>query len=869
MSTSIPGWGVPRGRLASYRLSRVLGDDGASILVEAEQDSSHRRVALKLPRRPFADPNASQRFLWEAEALGRLSHPGVAALYEGGVEIRDAEFGVPAYLPWIALELVEDATPILRFAAEAGLGERERLELLLEVCDAVQHGHSRGVLHLGLRPTNVLVDRSGRVRVVDFGVARLLHVPTAEPSSRGTATGAEAVAEGAGTPASPYLAPEHTDPSLGPVDVRADVHSLGALLCELLTGRTPGREFAEVGVGRGRKFGSPRPPSHSHHDRRLRGDLEALAARALARDPAERYPSVDALSAELRRYLEGEPLHVRPPSFREQVLRLARRHRTAALTAVVTALLLAVGAIWSALEAGRTEEARRRAFEHRNDARRDEAFARADLAALHALARHDEALELRKELSKSPVFSAEILDWGPRWLERCGALMDLVPELEERLREWEVGAVPAVASSRGTDPAGESKLELLQRLRTEFATLPAESGRRRRGLEAQIRELELQIAWEEEGGALGAALVFPDDAILSGRERSWRCEALGRLVRDLRLLGFEGRNVDALAFLGYEVRGALRERLERSRGLVEASLRSDAAQENWAAASEALAARASTYGALALGPSFALRYLGPDPESDLLEFVDLATGAEPHRDAEGRLGIEADSGVVFVLVPGGTVLVGAQHEDPEQPNHEPEAKDSESPVHEVELAPFLLAKHELTQGQWERMTGARPAWFSELRLPEDGGDPTSLHPLESVSWVEVGAVLPRWRMDFPTESQWEFACRGGVPRWWERAALPKVVGWTSPVTEGEVNPYGLSGLLSNVGEWCREVPTGYATVRPSGPEAERVASHSGERNRIFRGRFAAEVGSVRPSQRFWRPGDDRGEFLGVRPVRRW
>jgi WD40 repeat protein len=301
------------------------------IVYEAEQAMPRRTVALKAIRPGLASRAALLRFEHEAHVLGRLHHPGIAQIYEAGTAL--PERGIQAF---IAMELV-DGPPLVEHARERGLGVRERIELLVRVCDAVQHAHQRGVIHRDLKPSNILVDKSGQPRVLDFGVARLTDPEEEDGLGEGRATGPGLLV---GTLA--YMSPEQVSGDPAEVDARADVYALGVLLFELLTGVLPhpvkGRTLPDVALA---IRNEPAPPLASF-DRSLRGDLTAIAAMALEREKERRYASAADLAADLRRFLAGKPVAARRDATFYVLKRQFQRHRW--IVAAVAAFLVGLSA---------------------------------------------------------------------------------------------------------------------------------------------------------------------------------------------------------------------------------------------------------------------------------------------------------------------------------------------------------------------------------------------------------------------------------------------------------------------------------------------------------------------------------------------
>jgi len=328
---------APGDRIGRYVVERVVASGGSSTVYEATQERPRRRVALKVMHAGFAAEADLRRFLEEAEILGRLQHPDIAHVYEAGVD--DDQ-------PYIAMEYVAPARTLLGHAET--LDVRDRLRLFVRICDAVHHGHQKGVIHRDIKPPNLLVRDDGRPKVIDFGIAR--------------AEG-EAGLEVAGT--IPYMSPEQCEPGAH-LDVRSDVYSLGVVLYELLSRRPPYESTTSVTDAIATiRTADPRPMQ-----RRFRGDLEAVVRTCLRKDPDERYASAAALADDLRRYLAHEPVRARPASLARQLRLFARRR--AGIVASVAAFLMALvaGTAVSVKFALRAEGQRREAVRARDVARR-------------------------------------------------------------------------------------------------------------------------------------------------------------------------------------------------------------------------------------------------------------------------------------------------------------------------------------------------------------------------------------------------------------------------------------------------------------------------------------------------------------------
>ncbi|MBX3688722.1 serine/threonine-protein kinase [Dokdonella sp.] len=315
--------------IGPFELLAVLGEGGSATVFHAvrQLEGVRQDVALKLLRRGLYTADAQRQFRRERLALAQLQHPGIAHLIEGGV--------TEAGLAYIALELV-DGQPLTEFARERRLGISARLALFLQVCRAVEAAHRALIVHRDLKPSNVLVTADGRVKLLDFGIAKLLEGED-ETQTRLPAF----------TPA--YAAPEQKVG--GPITTATDVYALGVLLGELLTGarlrggHTPSREVGddlEAGV-------LPAPP---HSTRRLlRGDLDTIVTKALEEDPARRYASAGAFADDIERLLDGRPVMAHPPSRWYRARKFMVRHKGGVATtcAFLLAVLAALGAaLWQA-----------------------------------------------------------------------------------------------------------------------------------------------------------------------------------------------------------------------------------------------------------------------------------------------------------------------------------------------------------------------------------------------------------------------------------------------------------------------------------------------------------------------------------------
>ncbi|MFZ1392513.1 MAG: serine/threonine-protein kinase [Dokdonella sp.] len=319
----------PGSRIGPFELAGVLGEGGSSIVFRATRtlEGVRQEVALKLLRHGLYSPDAQRQFRRERLALAQLDHPGIARLIEGGI--------TEAGLAYIVLDLI-DGTPLTDHAREHRLEPRARLDLFLQVCRAVEAAHRALIVHRDLKPSNVLVARGGQVKLLDFGIAKLLQ------NDEETQTRLPAF-----TPS--YAAPEQKAGGL--VTTATDVYALGVLLGELMTGeRLGGGQTPSGQVRDGHDPGVlPAPPQATR--RLLRGDLDNIVLKAIEDDPTRRYASASAFADDIERLLDGRPVAAHPPSRWYRARKFVLRHKVGVAGSCIflLAILASLGsALWQA-----------------------------------------------------------------------------------------------------------------------------------------------------------------------------------------------------------------------------------------------------------------------------------------------------------------------------------------------------------------------------------------------------------------------------------------------------------------------------------------------------------------------------------------
>jgi eukaryotic-like serine/threonine-protein kinase len=347
--SAAPAWAAPmlqRGEaIGAYTLVEPIGEGGMGIVWRARRSDGRfeGEAAIKLLHRGRFDQAAQMRFRREGAILAGLRHPGIAQLFDAGL--------TDAGQPYLVLEFV-DGEAIDRWCARTRLPLRERLQLFLQVLDAVAEAHAQLVIHRDLKPSNILVTHAGRVKLLDFGIARLLHEDEGAALTR---DGALAL-----TPA--YAAPEQFNG--GALSLSTDVYALGVVLYELLTGTHPSGLDASapaIAFMRSAAEGNVPRASERARQRQLRGDLDNILARATAPDAARRYRTVPEFADDVRRHLNHEPVAAHEAGWSYRAAKFVRRHALATGLSMVSVVALASGISATAWQAQRAQAERDRA----------------------------------------------------------------------------------------------------------------------------------------------------------------------------------------------------------------------------------------------------------------------------------------------------------------------------------------------------------------------------------------------------------------------------------------------------------------------------------------------------------------------------
>jgi len=374
-TTSFSGATVrPGGHIGPYKLLRILGEGGFAVVYLAERERPiRRRVALKIIKPGMDSKQVIARFEAERQALALLDHPNIAQVYDAGT----TAFGHPYFV----MECAKGVS-LTEHCDRQKLTIDERLALFLQICEAVQHAHHKGIIHRDIKPSNIQVCIEGEhfiPKIIDFGVAKALSQPLTER------TLVTEQGQMVGTPE--YMSPEQAQLTNQDIDTRTDIYSLGVLLYRLLTAKLPfdSETLREGGIEQARQIiceESPRTPSTRLSSlsveestklarscqtdvrtlrRRLRGDLDWITLKAMEKDRTRRYQTAHALAEDIQRHLNHEPVVAGPPSKIYRLKKFFRKHRAQAIRAATTAILVAALLVVAVLLVKAKEEAKKAA----------------------------------------------------------------------------------------------------------------------------------------------------------------------------------------------------------------------------------------------------------------------------------------------------------------------------------------------------------------------------------------------------------------------------------------------------------------------------------------------------------------------------
>ena len=795
-----------------------------------------RHVSLNDDASPI-DGEALGRFLEEARITGQLDHPGIVPVHDIGLDAEGRLFFV--------MKLVKgnELRKVLERVADPGDRKwtlTRALDVFVRICEAMAYLHSKGVVHRDLKPGNVMVGHFGEVYVMDWGLARLRGWRRRESGRRapGTrdeddaATSDPSVTRQGDIIGTPaYMPPEQAMGRLDEIGPAVDVYAVGAMLYHLLAGHMP--------------YATARRAADRDLIEVVRAGPPTPLSDAAPDAPTELVSIVEKAMARRQadRYRDMTELERDLRAFLDGHVVLAHGTgawprikkwvaRHKALALAVAAVVVATGVTIGITLVAVDIASQRDVAEKQRQRATDE---------------RDQVFGLADRRQLDELLASLDSLWPPR-PDRIGAMDRWIADAES----------------------------LLERLPDHEAVF------------AELNALAIPEIHDVETGDAGTTDVPRDEPARDGLK--WQVEEIRHLLDGLRAIAEDDVHGRTVARVRFDRRFAAT--------VEERTIQSNAARASWDRASAAIAEH-PRYG-FALSPQLGLLPLGPDPESGLWEFWHVRSGARPERNEKtGRWRVTVETGIILVLVPGGTFWMGAQSSSDEAPNYDPHAESHESnsmgQVVSVTLSPFFLSKYEMTQAQWERMTGTRPSGNKtpiERRLA---------HPVERMACDEARYWLPRFDLVLPTEAQWEYGARAGTSTpWWTgsdprgvpeaghfadvhfnsdffaKDAEPNPIRATTrfnghlPVGYFRPNPFGLHDTIGNVWEWCRDEYSGrsYDDAPATGDGARDARTgQSIYRGGGWGGARATSGSGTRSAYRAYQPGHQPSRYVGVRPAR--
>ena len=651
-----------------YRLLEKVGEGGMGVVYLAEQrEPVRRRVALKFmqPRGGLPSLDDRQvreivgRFESERQALALLDHPGIAKLYDAGTT-RDG-------LPYFAMEFVP-GIPIAKYCDEHKLGIEERLQLFVQVCEALQHAHQRGIIHRDVKPGNILVhtaENEAQVKIIDFGLARASNQRLTEKTMYtefGRIVGTLA-----------YMSPEQASTTQEGIDHRTDVYALGVVLYEILVGHlpieldvesiaydeavrrireedpiTPSTRWSRLNAERTSKLASDRKISSPHFAGELRGEIDWICMKALEKDRGRRYASASQFGDDIKRYLASEPVLARPAGPIYRLQKYARRNRTAFLTTSAVLVTFAAGLVVSVWFAVKSHGNAIEAEKNLTRAEKSEETVRSQLSEVMRLSDVKNLADYRAEADHLWPASSTNADRLKDWIASAKELRANLDKHRETLGALRAKALPYLDADRERDRSGapaSTKLvaekQLLSEQREALAALEAGGSssdeRRAATLALEIENRNKRVAELEKQASQRRTWRFED------AQDAWWHETLASLVEDLD--SFD------------ETIAAVEKRFEFAQAVRRRTI--EEKKELWDRAIASIRFECPTYGGLSIQPQEGLIPIGQDPDTKFWEFAHLQSGDVPTRGDDGRLVLSESMGIVLVLLPGGSFLMGA------------------------------------------------------------------------------------------------------------------------------------------------------------------------------------------------------------------
>jgi serine/threonine protein kinase/formylglycine-generating enzyme required for sulfatase activity len=891
---------------ARYSIGEEIARGGMGAIYRAWDQDLRRSLAMKVMlqhtlRKSSENSSRLARFLEEAQITGQLDHPGIVPVHELGMDEKGQVYFTMRLVRGENLRAIFERVHS-ETEAEWTLGRA--LGVIVRVCETLAFAHRKGVIHRDLKPSNIMVGRFGETYVMDWGLAKVvghadLHDlrPRSEtPSMSAVRTERSSDPESSdaplitmdgdivGTPS--YMSPEQASGRVEEIDTRSDVYSVGAMLYHLLTNQRPymrkDERASAYTILNAVRTGPPTPIEKIKPE--TPAELLAICEKAMHRDPKQRYQDVLAMAEDLRAFIEGRVVRAYETGARAEFKKWVVRNK--GMAAGVAAALLATFAgligVVAVQAAGKATAMRERT--------------RADDMALEGSRRAREAADaLARERPFADSFLLQEL------VQQSDSLWPALPSKVGAYREW----LAAAAGLRERLPAHREAVQALEQRAIVSAPDPREPPPEER-TSAQIQNLEVTLqtidAMVERGNATQEILAERDRVVAEIEAHRRELEAPPKLTftdpTDHRMHTVLAELTLGIERLQSQI-ASMEHRLSRAQTLEEESLESQTARERWQRAMQEIRSDPAFYG-LVLEPQRGLLPLRRDPRSGLWEFAHLLSGEPPWFDPEGGpYAITAETGLVLVLLPGGYTGVGCCRQDHAHemcPRVDPQRSSLDGPLWTVLLSPFFFSKYEMTKAQWMRVMERDPSALnpSSTDLNEEM---LATHPIESASWYACEQALARLDLCFPTEVQWEYACRAGTSTPYFTGTDPHSLAgyaniadrttaqmvllsdWTyerdfddgyaatAPVDELKPNGFGLHHIQGNVSEWTRSHHHPESSALPRNGdglrEVEVLTDHMIHRG----GSWSHGFLNQRSAARMMESADSNYYFIGLRPAR--
>ena len=888
-----------------YELLKEIGRGGMGVVFSADQTSLGRKVAIKTLLASNAKPHSLKRFVSEAQLTGLLDHPNIVPVYdlelttEGELQLA---MKLLTGIEWKHLLHPETESEKTR-SGEYGI--TDHVKILITVCNAMAFAHERGIAHCDLKPENVMIGQFGEVFVMDWGIAVDIRPQDDRDSQTARIEHHTEVRVPRGTPR--YMPPELARGDGDRIQATTDVYLLGAILYEILEGTPPhrGATLTEVLEYSTREEPPPFTPETPE-------ELQAICLKALSKEPENRHASVVEFRKALEFCLESRESRLITRSAQELLERCRLAQQQSALDKEELSQLYAdfsesAAGFSQALLLWPENDDAAKGSEEARYAYSTAALKHGDLGLAEA-----QVLKLDQEAPETRALRQQITDARRerRDLESASRKLRMVAIVAVGiiLAGLTVGLVLVSNARAKTEEARQEAVALgvkehkameLAEQRLADVTRLADVKR--------LENLEKQASWlwPAYSKTIPAYRTWLHEAEQLLEHRKLHNEALARFRESDRVTQRNGFWVfptveeqwmhDTLAELLQRMtvftNGTIRDvddRLAFATTIYQRSVLDH--QELWdKTASEIM--RSAPYQKLEISPLEGFMPLGRDPKTGLFEFADMQSGDIPVRDEEGRLQVTEDTGLVFILIPGGDFLMGAVRPSADradgESNVDPFAEPDEKPITRVHLDPFLISKFEVTQAQWERQMRSDPSQYGPLI--ETG----RRHPVTNVNFEDVSTFTFQLGLDLPTEAQWEYTARAGTTSpWWtgdereslegyanlaDRGYVKQILGrpgaedWDdghtlhAPIGTFPANRFGLHDVAGNVWEWCLDYYGSYETTPLPGTGLREVSDPT---IRVMRGGgWDNDALWQRSALRHKVPPEARWSGLGLRPVK--